>query len=194
VPFIKMLPPSVELIAITNDPASPLASHASQVLPLIAGTEVSVATKTYLNSMACLWLLTQYWHSGHANCEVFLQIADQIEQQLSSTALESLQSAKRLFFLGHGPHISTARQSAMMLGEWAKYPSIGTSIGAFRHGLIEIVDAETGIVLFGSSGTTHESTQSLADELRSYGAQVISIVRYWMSSRRKFSLRAWHGI
>lgn len=175
-PFISKLPASVELLALTNDPTSPLASHAHHVLPLIAGTELSVATKTYLNSLACLWLLAEQWHTGQTHCAVFLRLADIVEQQLSSNPLAPLQSAQRLFFLGHGPHITTARQSAMMLGEWAKYPSIGTSIGAFRHGLIEIVDDQTGIVLFGSGGATHESTQALAHELRSYGAQVISVV------------------
>jgi fructoselysine-6-P-deglycase FrlB-like protein len=113
---------------------------------------------------------------------VLLLVAERAEQLLAhagTTAaawLESLSAARRLCFLGHGPHTTTARQAAMMLGEWAKHASIGTSIGAFRHGLIEIVDAETSVVMFGAGGATDTSTLALASELHSYGARVMSII------------------
>ena len=183
-PFVENLPHSIELIAVTNDPQSPLAANARTVLPLLAGSEASVATRTYLNSLACLWLLAQAWHHGRdeQDCQVLLQLADRVEQLLvhaDSTAaawLESLSAARKLCFLGHGPHTTTARQSAMMLGEWAKHASIGTSIGAFRHGLIEIVDAETSVVVYGAGGAMDASTQALANELRSYGARAMSII------------------
>lgn len=183
-PFIAMLPGSVELIAVTNDPQSPLAGSARVVLPLMAGSEASVATRTYLNSLGCLWLLAQAWHHGYdeQDYRVLLQLADQVEQLLKradslvAAWLEALSSAKRLCFLGHGPHMITAWQAAMMLGEWAKQPSLGTSIGAFRHGLIEIVDADAGVVILGSGGATNASSEALAHELRSYGARVLSVV------------------
>ncbi len=45
-------------IALTNDPASPLAQQADAVLPLDAGEERAVAaTKTYLNSLGAIALL-----------------------------------------------------------------------------------------------------------------------------------------
>lgn len=183
-PFVGILPSPVELIAITNDPHSPLASSARTVLPLLAGGEASVATRTYLNSLACLWLLAQGWYHGRdpQDCRVLLQLADKVEQllmradALAAAWLESLSGAKRLCFLGHGPHMTTARQAAMMLGEWAKHASIGTSIGAFRHGLIEIVDADTSVVVFGAGGVTDASTWSLVNELRSYGAAVLASI------------------
>src|SRR5690606_31311816 len=183
-PFVENLPPSIELIAITNDPQSLLAGSARTVLPLLAGSEASVATRTYLNSLACLWLLAQAWHHGHdeRDCQVLLQLADRVEQLIAQgdesakVWLESLSAAQRLCFLGHGPHTTTAQQSAMMLAEWAKHASIGTSIGAFRHGLIEIVDDETSVVIYGAGGVTGASAQALANELRSYGARVMSII------------------
>src|SRR5207248_3700182 len=46
-------------LAITNDPRSPLAQSADWVLPLHAGEERAVAaTKTYLNSIAAVALLS----------------------------------------------------------------------------------------------------------------------------------------
>jgi glucosamine--fructose-6-phosphate aminotransferase (isomerizing) len=183
-PFIRLLPPGVDLVAITNDPQSPLASSAQTVLPLMAGSEASVATRTFLNSLACLWLLAHGWQHGRAgqDSQVLLRLADRVEELLNPAAaaaaiwVETLSAAKQLFFLGHGPHMATARQAAMMLGEWAKHLSIGTSIGAFRHGLIEIVDAATNVVIFGASGATDPSALALAGELRSYGAAVLPVI------------------
>ncbi|HLV36449.1 MAG TPA: SIS domain-containing protein, partial [Spirillospora sp.] len=42
-PFVENLPRGVELIAVTNDPQSPLAGSARTILPLLAGNEASVA-------------------------------------------------------------------------------------------------------------------------------------------------------
>jgi fructoselysine-6-P-deglycase FrlB-like protein len=154
------------------------------VCTLEAGDEATVASKTYINSIACMWLLAHEWQCGETDVDSFtlMHIADRMAQILTDAGevvafwLEQLSSVKQLFFLGHGPHLSTARQSAMMLGEWAKRASIGTSIGAFRHGLIEVVDEDTGIIILGSGGVTDSSTELLADELRSYGANVLMIV------------------
>jgi glutamine---fructose-6-phosphate transaminase (isomerizing) len=183
-PFVKILPPTVELTAITNDPESPLATSAQMVRTLEAGDESTVATRTYVNSMACMWLLAHEWQRSGTDdhSSTLIRLADRMAQILANAGaiatlwLEQMSSVKQLFFLGHGPHLPTARQSAMMIGEWAKHASIGTSIGAFRHGLIEIVDGDTGIVILGSGGMTDSSTELLADELRSYGANVLMIV------------------
>src|SRR5262245_471305 len=55
------LPAEAALIAVTNDPDSPLARRAQLVLPILAGAESGVATKTYLNTLAALWLLARRW-------------------------------------------------------------------------------------------------------------------------------------
>jgi glutamine---fructose-6-phosphate transaminase (isomerizing) len=183
-PVTDLLPESTELIGITNDLDSPLAQQAHIILPLVAGTETTVATKTYLNSLACLWLLCQQWYHGRQDedYQSLLQVADATEgllarsDDISTHWIEQLSPANPLYFLGHGPHITTARQAAMMLGEWAKHAAIGTSVGAFRHGLIEVVAPGTRVVLLGVGGMTDESIESLADDLRSYGATVIPVV------------------
>jgi len=183
-PVVELLPASIELIGITNDMDSPLAQQADVVLPLVAGNETTVATKTYLNSMACLWLLCQTWRHGSRedDYQSLLRLADVAAQLLGSAEetstywIEQLSQVNQLYFLGHGPHITTARQAAMMLGEWAKRPAIGTSIGAFRHGPIEVVAPGTGAVVLGVKGITDTSTENLASDLRSYGATVIPVI------------------
>jgi glutamine---fructose-6-phosphate transaminase (isomerizing) len=188
-PLLEAVGRSTHVIGITNDPASPLGVGAHTVMPLCAGSETTVATKTYLNSLACLWLLGQAWHHGHDERDLqdLLHVAGLVEGQLARYAAieaewsSALAGATKLCFLGHGPHVATARQAAMMLGEWPKVPALGTSIGAFRHGLIEIVDGSTGVVVFGAAGSTADSVTKLTRELESYGATVLHVVegRSW---------------
>jgi fructoselysine-6-P-deglycase FrlB-like protein len=65
--------------------------------------------------------------------------------------------------------------AAMMLSEWARVPALGTGAGAFRHGLIEIVEPGVGVVLFAAPGPGYASTCALAEELRGYGATVLIV-------------------
>src|SRR5262245_49887873 len=71
-------------IALTNDPASPLAAAADLVVPLHAGDELAVAaTKSYTNELAALALL-----AGHAAgrqdelADALLETADLAERAL----------------------------------------------------------------------------------------------------------------
>lgn len=182
-PVVTVLPPTVELVAITNEPTSTLAKHAHKVIPIEAGEEATVACKTYINSLACMWLLARTWqHDSVQDDQALLHLADRMAQIVAGSVetsdfwLNQIGNARQIFFLGHGPHMATARQSAMMLGEWAKQTAVGTGIGAFRHGLIEIADTETGVVVFGLGGASDASTRTLIDELRSYRVNILTIV------------------
>ena len=62
-PLLDMAPDGVTVIGITNRPDSPLGARADRVLSIEAGEERVVATKTYLNTLACLWFLTSHWSS-----------------------------------------------------------------------------------------------------------------------------------
>ena len=176
------LPAETMLIAVTNDSYSPLARRAKLVLPILAGAESGVATKTYLNTLAALWLLVRCW-SGRAGDEgkTLARAADACEQLLADADaiaarwLATLGAAETIVFLGHGPHAATARQAAMMLAERARVATIGTSAGAFRHGPIEIVEPGVGVVVFAAGGSGGESARALATELHEHGARVLLV-------------------
>src|SRR5579872_5075705 len=76
-------------IALTNDPASPLAQQADALLPLDAGEERAVAaTKTYLNSLGALALLfTAIGDDAVARAE--LELMPEILEQQIALSLET---------------------------------------------------------------------------------------------------------
>ena len=63
----------------------------------------------------------------------------------------------------------------MMINEWVKQPALGMSIGAFRHGPIEITRPGLGVVIFAAPGTTQASAWRLGSELEEAGAQVLLV-------------------
>jgi glucosamine--fructose-6-phosphate aminotransferase (isomerizing) len=180
-PLLDRRPAGTPLIALTNDDDSPLARRADVVLPLLAGDEQTVATKTYLNSLALLWLLAARW-SAEADAEAALQAAharvSALVAEHAATArwwVERLGSAKSLVFLGSGPQAVTARHGAMMAMEWLKVPALSATLGAFRHGPLEIAEAGLGAVLFAAPGPAYESAVRLAEELAGYGTTVVVV-------------------
>jgi glucosamine--fructose-6-phosphate aminotransferase (isomerizing) len=198
-PLLGIIPSGMPVIGVTNQPEGPLGSASAVVLPIEAGGEVTVASKTYLNTLACLWLLVEAWAPADTtDASVLWRVADAVgeivdtRQAVGATWLERLSHIERLYFVGHGPHVATARQGAMMMGEWVKRPAIAAGIGAFRHGLIEVADERCAVVMLGAGGATARSTADLAAELAAYGTTVLAvsegqIVRSDLPPERHFS-------
>jgi len=180
VPVAARVPQETPLLGITNDAESPLARAAAQVLPLMAGTESFVACKTYVNSLAVLWLLGRHAASmiDGSEAATLTSIADGIAATLADADaiaaqwLEAFGDAPRLVFVGHGPHAATARQCAMMTAEWAKREVLSMGVGAFRHGFIEVIQPGDGVMIFAPPGVSAASTHDLAREVATYGARV----------------------
>ncbi len=179
----EVLPAGAALLAVTNDAESLLARRAQLVLPTLAGKESGVATKTYLNCLAVLWLLARRWGgvldgAEGSTLELVAAESERLVADAAATAarwLDALGAAERLVFTGHGPHVSTARQAAMMLAERARVAAIGMGVGALRHGPIEIAQPDLGAVIFASPGRSSDSAIALARELASYGARVLIV-------------------
>jgi fructoselysine-6-P-deglycase FrlB-like protein len=103
--------------------------------------------------------------------ETLLTQPDPIQQRW----LDTLDQAETLLFVGHGPHAATARQAAMMVAEWAKLPALHSSVGAFRHGFIEVTRPGLGVVVFVAPGPALASGLALASQLQDYGARVLLV-------------------
>lgn len=189
-PIIELMPDQATLVAVTNNPQSLLGQRADIILPLQVDSESTVATMTYSNSLALLWLLFRHWNGtiGHHDGGLLMHVADRVEklvtkgQKTSLLFYEALAKGNALVFVGHGPHAATARHSAMILGEWAKTIAASFGIGAFRHGFIEFVRPGTSVVVFTPPGNTFSSAYSLAQELERYGASVITITNGYAHS------------
>ncbi len=99
----------------------------------------------------------------------------QQQEEIGSRLLEATVGIDHFIFIGSGPHAATARQSAMMLGEWPKVQALSFSVGAFRHGFVETIEPGVLVLLFAAPGPAYASTLRLGAELQGYGARVLVI-------------------
>jgi glucosamine--fructose-6-phosphate aminotransferase (isomerizing) len=164
-----------ETFGITNHPESTLARLATLTLLLAAGQEETVATKTYLNTLALIHLISGTPHDALYNVSEHIQRLLQASEQTRNLWQQAIVSPDMLYIVGHGPHAVTARQAAMMCAEWLKRPAIGMSIGALRHGFIEAIQPSSTVIIFAPWGATRGSALALGDQLSTYGTNVLII-------------------
>ena len=115
-------------LAITNDPASPLAEAAGHALVLHAGEERSVAaTKTYTASLALLAALVTTIRRPRAPPGAPL-MPEAIARQLGTRATTSVDAAagwERLAVIGRGADYATAFEAALKLKELTRHRGRG---------------------------------------------------------------------
>jgi glutamine---fructose-6-phosphate transaminase (isomerizing) len=135
-------------LALTNDESSSLAASAQHVVPLCAGPEQAVAaTKTYTNSVAALALL-----AGHASgrgaelADGVRATADLVEEaireleQPAATIATDFTFLGRMFVLGRGLELATAREIALKLQETCRVAADALTATDFAHGPVNAVD------------------------------------------------------
>ncbi|HYM78619.1 MAG TPA: SIS domain-containing protein [Candidatus Dormibacteraeota bacterium] len=163
-----------EVIAVTNTPESPLAKHARAAVITRAGREFSVSCKTYVTTlMALQWL-------GDILCE---RDAEQSRRDLKSAAptaseylaewkehvsaiADRLRTIRHLFLVGRGASLAAVGAGALVIKESDHYHAEGMSSAAFRHGPVEMLSAETLVVVFSGDEKSRELNQRLLADIR----------------------------
>lgn len=150
------------LLAITNDPASPLGAAADAAVFLHAEPEISVSTRTYLNTLALAQLtaLALVGAPLEKNYSGLQQTADSLDlylqewQQHVQVIGAMVGRPKSLVVLGRGPSMANVQTGALVQMEAAKFPALAMAAGQFRHGPLELVGSgDVQILLAGESVT-----------------------------------------
>ncbi len=135
-----------EFWAITNNPDSPLAGRAKEVITLEAGEEERSASKTFVNTLLV-------WHLIFLGKDGVISLAEVIERFMNSplyvdSLLESFSGKNFVMWVGDGPFYSIALQASLLSKEVALLPSEAHTLGSFKHGPQEIVQREDVLVVF----------------------------------------------
>ena len=166
-------------LAITNDPESSLADAADAVLPLHAGEERAVAaTKTYLNSIAAVALLST---GGDAQRLLDLEsmpdkVAEQLEQSLAGTrALDRYRDVEGGSVVARGVNYGTAFEIALKIRELSGAQFEAFSSADLLHGPIAALKAGRPAIVIAPGGRTLASMRVAVEKMRERGAEVIAI-------------------
>ncbi len=182
------------VIAITNVVASAITRLSDAVLYLQAGPEICVvATKTFVTSVATLYLLGLYLGQmrGHLATELVSELLtamerlpEQIQHILdhadgSDGALQGL--AKRMakvssmMFIGRGVGFPTALEGALKLKEISYIHAEGFPAGELKHGSIALLDPDTPLFAIATASHIYEKVVSNIQEVRARDAQVLVV-------------------
>ena len=171
------------LVAFTNHTDSPLGKAADIIIPLLAGEEHGVATKTYINSLALSTLFSVQLINGNfsrAKCD-FLSLGEELETYLVDweKKIESysqmIGACEHVVIVGRGPSMATALNSAINQKEAAWNFSEGMNAAEFRHGPLELADEKLTIFIVEGDDHIRKYNQILAEEVQTYGGKVIWI-------------------
>ena len=179
------LPWIAPYVAVTNDETSTLSRSAVLTLPLRAGREDTITTKTYVNNLA-LFRLLEARLAGTADLAMMLDALEEAAAAMEDLDEEGIETAAGtlmgsspeppvLAFAGRGDAVVSARQCGLTFMEGLKRPACSFEGGAFRHGPFECVGPGLGLVLFRSSHRTAKLVDDLARDAAAHGSPVVVI-------------------
>lgn len=168
---------SAPIVALTNDLDAPLTALADVTLPLLAGSETAVATKTYVAAMVVSLLLASRVlpgsvDDGDLESAAAWMAQAAVDERLVRDVAGRLVGRPALVIVGRGPSLSVADYAALTIKEMAACPAEAMSGGAFRHGPLELTVADVGVVVLAPSGRTADLGIALAIEVAERGRDV----------------------
>ncbi|MEX2684788.1 MAG: SIS domain-containing protein [Candidatus Sigynarchaeota archaeon] len=169
--------PDAGLWGITNTASSTLAKKAKRTAYLHAGTELSVTTKTFSNTLLLMYLLPRVLlspsNADAAACiDDFAREARDLVKDLDHLFSEQSglgdrmvafmgKDVRQIEIIARGTSLATAQQAALNIKETNKIPAEAITGGQFRHGPIEIVNKDFRCFVL----TSDDSTRALAEDI-----------------------------
>ena len=166
-------------LAITNDSKSPLALVADSVLQLHAGEERAVAaTKTYLNSIAAVALLSTV--EDHERLDELLampkKVGEQIEKSLDAAGgLDGYREVEGGSVVARGVNYGAAFEIALKIRELSGAQFEAFSSADLLHGPIAALKRGRPAIVIAPAGRTLASMRVALEKVRERGAEVIAI-------------------
>lgn len=166
-------------LAITNEPASPLAHAARYVIPLHAGAEQSVAaTKTYTTQLMALALLSASLAADDAMFDALAQVPAHMTRLVEmndaiARAAERYRYMRVCVVIGRGYNYATAFEMALKIKELTYVLAEPYSSADFMHGPVALVEEAFPTIVVAPSGLMHGEMRGFIETLQTRGAEVI---------------------
>ncbi len=166
------------VVAMVNDIGSPLAAHAELVLPLCAGTELSIAaTKSFLMVGVAFLQLAAAWTEDPALRAAVAAAPDALAAAAALDwlpGLATLVPATRAFVIARGIGLGAAHEVALKLKETCRLHAEALSAAELQHGPIALVEPGFPIIALAQDDATLPATRAAIAQLEALGASVVS--------------------
>jgi glucosamine--fructose-6-phosphate aminotransferase (isomerizing) len=169
-------------LAVTNDPASPLAEAAEMVLDIQAGAEKAVAaTKTYTSELMALAMVSTALRGEASDWKDLEKIPGWINEVLHQDAViarmaERFRYMQQCVVLGRGYNYATAFEWALKLKELTYVVAEAYSSADFQHGPIAMVEGGFPVLAVAPSGKVFDTLLEMLTKLRNkHNAELVVI-------------------
>ena len=163
------------VVALVNQPGSPLAELADHVVPLSAGPETSIAaTKSYIATLSALLSLVVEWSGDWADAEALPDLLDHAWALDWSPLVDALTAATSLYVVGRGIGLGVAQEAALKLKEVCGLHAEALSAAEIRHGPMALVGPGFPVLLFRQNDESAAGIDALAADLKAMGATVLT--------------------
>jgi glutamine---fructose-6-phosphate transaminase (isomerizing) len=168
-------------IAVTNDPASPLAAAGDAVVELGAGEERAVpATKTFLAQLAAFALIAEAlgevpWTPAELDALPGHVAGVLDDPGPAREAVGVIGDAAGLIAVGRGFQYAVALEAALKLKETALLLAEGMSSADFRHGPIAVMEHAFPVLALSAEGVAAADIAELEQTLRERGAPLLRL-------------------
>lgn len=159
-------------LAVTNEPASPLAQAADLVLDIQAGVEQAVAaSKTYTAELMSLAMISAALGGSQDDWQDLAKVPGWISAVLDQDALiermaERFRYMEQCVVIGRGYNYSTAFEWALKMKELTYVVAEPYSSADFQHGPIAIVESGFPVMAVMPEGKVFESMFEMLSRLR----------------------------
>ena len=179
-----------KVVSIVNVPESSIARESDVALPILAGTEIGVAsTKAFTNQLAVLAMLAlkaaadrgQIDANTYADHLTNLRaLPGLINQALDNIpaikkAARKVSEARDVLFLGRGAMYPLAMEGALKLKEISYIHAEGYASGELKHGPIALVDKHVPVIVMAPHDTLFDKTVSNMQEVMARDGKVLLI-------------------
>lgn len=177
-------------IAVVNVPTSSIARDADIVLPLLAGSEIGVAsTKAFTAQLLVLALLalkagTDRGRLDADTCgqhvKMLQSVPGYVAQALSHEDIyqrigETLAGHDDVLFIGRGLMYPLALEAALKLKEISYIHAEAYAAGELKHGPIALIDKDLPVVVMAPRDGLFDKTISNMQEVMARGGQIIML-------------------
>jgi glucosamine--fructose-6-phosphate aminotransferase (isomerizing) len=166
-------------LGIVNVAHSTLGKQANHFLCLHSPADQFVAIQTYIATLALFALLDAEMNGElhHAKLELkaTIEVLERIIPRWVGVRNEwrgFLDGPSPLYILGRGASLGAVSEGVLLMHETSKCPAVGMSAAQFRHGPVEVVDADFKAIVMGTQPQTAELDAALASDIVKMGGQV----------------------
>ena len=165
------------VLALVNEPDTPLAEVAEQTIPLLAGPERSVAaTKSFIASLLLLGRIVEAWTEDDDLRAALVRAPALLGKAWAldwSPAIPALLDATNLYLIGRGLNLGIAQEAALKLKETCGLHAEAHSAAEVRHGPMAIVRDGFPVLMLVPNDEAGDVFRGLAQDFAARGARLL---------------------